>query len=582
MDLDICLKRQSVLDAAGPVLVTGGPGSGKTTIALLKAKGVIEAGLKPGQSVLFLSFSRAAVARVVEASKAQLPKSLRGHLSIQTFHSFFWEILRAYGYLLGAPRRLTLLLPQDEMALQNQVESEGRNWWIERERLFREEGRVAFDLFSGKAHALLKASARLRGIFAKRHPLIVVDEAQDTADDQWQCVRFLAESTQLVCLADLEQQIYDFRPGVSSERVTHIMKAFTPLRVDLEGQNHRSANSEIVQFGNDVLLGTPRGAPYRGVSRIDFNAQADQRDNAIRSAVGRAIREAKQAAGEIGIQNLAVLATWNRGVNIISRALNGDGKTKPIRHRVLIDEASVLLSSRMVAFLLEPRRPPDAELLDVAEGLELAAAVFRARGTKGSLTQAQTLAGSAVQCRSGKMPKGNTVAAKLLGVLRSLRNHQFSGNPRQDWLEVRRILAESGATALRDIAHDAEQLVAFQRGRRISSSFTQRWQVMGNYQQARVALDAALAEEQILAGDAELHGIHVMTVHKAKGKEFDAVVVFDDPNSSPLLMPKDEAPYQRSRRLCRVAITRAKHHVVILTNRFSPSPLLNGHHLNPL
>lgn len=129
MDLVICQKRHSILEATG----TGGPGSGKTTIALLKAKWVIEAGLMPGQSVLFLSFSRAAVARVVEASKAQLPKPLQGRLSIQTFHSFFWETLRAHGYLLGAPRRLTLLLPQDETALRHQHESEGGDWTLEQQ-----------------------------------------------------------------------------------------------------------------------------------------------------------------------------------------------------------------------------------------------------------------------------------------------------------------------------------------------------------------------------------------------------------------------------------------------------------------
>ena len=38
MELVICAKRQSILDAPGPVLVTGEPGSGKTTIALAKAQ----------------------------------------------------------------------------------------------------------------------------------------------------------------------------------------------------------------------------------------------------------------------------------------------------------------------------------------------------------------------------------------------------------------------------------------------------------------------------------------------------------------------------------------------------------------
>ncbi len=579
MSLLICPQRQSVLDATGPILVTGGPGSGKTTIALAKAQRVIEAGLSPGETVLFLSFSRAAVARVVEASKMQLPKALQSKLSIQTFHSFFWEILKAYGYLLGAPKRLRLLLPHDEAALRHPFESLGLDWEAERDRLFREEGLVAFDLFSAKAHALLTGSARLRTLFSGRHPMIVVDEAQDTADDQWQCVRLLSDGTQLLCLADLDQQIYDFRPGVSSERVTHIMEALQPLRVDLQGQNHRSPNSEIVAFANDMLLGTPRGAAYQGVSRLNFRANADMRDATIRSAVGVAIRNVKAAAAPHDIESLAVLATWGRGVNIISRALAGDGTNKTIPHRVMIDEASVLLSSRMIAFLMEPRQPQATELLDLAEALELAAAVFRARGGNGNLTQAQRLALSATQSRAGTAPRANGIAAKLLAALRTLRAHAFSGEPKRDWIEARRILREAGANPLENIAKDAEQLVAFQRGQRIASSFADVWQTHGSYHNARVVLDAALAEDQLLSGGNDLHGIHVMTVHKSKGKEFDAVIIFDDPNSSPLIFCREDAPYPRCRRLIRVGITRARHHVLMLTDMFRPSDLLNGHRL---
>ena len=139
----------------------GGPGAGKTTIALLKARKRIEDGLLPGQSVLFLSFSRAAVGRVMEASQREVPKSIRNRLSIQTFHSFFWEIIRGHGYLLGAPRRLRLLPPHDEDAARHEYESLGLDWNAERERRFREEGSVAFDLFAPKALELLTRSRRL-------------------------------------------------------------------------------------------------------------------------------------------------------------------------------------------------------------------------------------------------------------------------------------------------------------------------------------------------------------------------------------------------------------------------------------
>src|SRR5690349_19490800 len=122
MALTICEKRQRILDATGHTLVTGGPGSGKTTIAIIKALRRIEAGLRDGQTVLFLSFSRAAVARITEASKREISKEQGKRFSVQTFHSFFWEILRTHGYLLGAPKRLTLLAPHDERALSNGID----------------------------------------------------------------------------------------------------------------------------------------------------------------------------------------------------------------------------------------------------------------------------------------------------------------------------------------------------------------------------------------------------------------------------------------------------------------------------
>lgn len=580
MPLQICPDRQRILDEGGHLLVTGGPGSGKTTIALLKARKRIEEGILPAQSVLFLSFSRAAVARVMEASQREVPKAIRNRLSIHTFHSFFWEIIRGHGYLLGAPRRLKLLLPHDEEAARHEYESRASDWDIERECRFRQQGNVAFDLFAPKTLELLTRSQRLRAMVSSRFPLIVVDEAQDTAEDQWAIAKLMAQQSQLMCLADLDQQIYDFRPGVSSERVVQIMEALHPLRVDLQTQNHRSPNCEIVQFGNDLLLGTPRGASYIGVSRLNFHPRRDRRDLAIRQSVGMSIQRVDQLTGKRP-ESIALFATWGRGVNLVTRALTGDGGTQRIPHRVLIDEAPVLLSSRVVAFLIEPRRSAVDELLDLADGLELCATVYRSKGGSGNLDQARRLSVAATQARGEVQPKPrrNGVPANFLEMLRMLRSYGFSGEPRSDWLHARRLLADCRAKPLAEIAGYAEQLVAFQRGQRIARALAELWQSRGDYQGARVVLDGAIAAEQLLSGGNDLGGIHVMTAHKSKGKEFDAVVIFDDPNSCPLIYCREPVPYRRSRKLARVAITRARHHVLILTDASRPSLLLDGHRL---
>ena len=73
-------KQLEIMAAQGHLLVTGGPGSGKTTVSILKAAEIAKQHLGPGQKVLFLSFARATVSRVVEAIEyeQQIPVSRSG------------------------------------------------------------------------------------------------------------------------------------------------------------------------------------------------------------------------------------------------------------------------------------------------------------------------------------------------------------------------------------------------------------------------------------------------------------------------------------------------------------------------
>ena len=285
----ICPKRRAVLDEAGHCLVLGGAGSGKTTLALMKASARLTAGLPPGQGVLFLSFSRAAVARILDAAGDCVPKEQRPSLSIQTFHSFFWQILGGYGYLLGAPRQLSIMLAHDEKAARDGIEADSPVWpeWeATRRRMFHEQGRVCFDLFAPLAAELLQRAASIRDRVARRYPLILVDEAQDTGDSQWACVKSLAGNSQVVCLADPDQMIYDFLPGVGPARIDEIRAVLKPLEVDFEQENNRSPGTEIAAFARDVLRGHARGSRYNGVSRQRFHSSVDARTTAIRSSIG--------------------------------------------------------------------------------------------------------------------------------------------------------------------------------------------------------------------------------------------------------------------------------------------------------
>jgi len=541
-------------------------------VALRKALLRIKNGLEPGQKVLFLSFSRAAIARIVEAARSDLPREIRASLEIQTFHSFCWQLVRGHGYLLGAPRPLRLLTPQDERVRRHGVDGDDPAWDAELERLFAEEGLIAFDLFAPKAREILTRSGAFRQLLAEKYPLIIVDEAQDTGTEQWACMAALAGHTQFLCLADLDQQIYDFRRDVSPDRLTHIIAALSPLEVDLGSQNNRSPGVEIVRFGNDVLANTPRGSPYRGVSQLMLNPKAAERDKMIRRAVGVLYGAVKAETGRHP-KSIGCLTNWGKGVAIIARALQGDGTNKEIPHRVVMDEADVLLATRVVAHCLEPVVDAWDSL---ATGLDLIGDLYRGQGNSAKV---QTLMRASTEARSGKLGGRAKCPVALKSVFDDLLTTPLTGEPGEDWLRIRRLFEASGVEELKRIAQLVIYLMAFNRGRRITDSLVDVWQRRGCYANARVIIEAAISEDQIVGSDSGLEGINVMTMHKSKGKEFDGVLLLHLGRLSPFSPDSEVAPHLKSRRLLRVGITRACHHTLVLTDAFTPSPLLSNHNL---
>jgi len=582
-----CALRDSVLECEGHILVIGGPGSGKTTVALRKAVTRIKQGMQPGQSALFLSFSRAAVARILDAAKLETTKAEQELLSIQTFHSFFWSILKAHAYLLGAPKKLSILLPQDEKALSGGIDDEDEGWgdWlIERERLFREEGRIAFDLFAPYATELLATSSHLLMAVAQRHPIIIVDEAQDTGQFAWQCIQMLAPSSQILCLADLEQQIFDYLPGVGPERVIAIREALHPHEVDLGSQNYRSPNSEILSFGNDVLTGKSRGAPYKGVSLLPYRPEKPPPNwnHLLRHALFRLFKTIRAQTGSFP-ETIAILVSNNRSALKMSNALNAIGSNigKVVRHKLLFDEAESLLSARLAAFLLEPKDPLRLEG-DVATCMEMIAAARRATGQ--ARAEAAKLLVQAIKIRNGKA-LNIKVAKSLRDLITKLSLSGLAGDPAKDWLTIKQLLRASGQDELVRVANQLDYLVAFRRGHRISAGLAAEWLRDSAYTNARVALDQALAQEQILDGVDAPAGLQVMNFHKAKGKQFDGVIIVREARrtktgaESSFVWRGDEPPYPKSRRVLRVGITRARAHTLLLDPLWPHCPLLKGHKL---
>jgi DNA helicase-2/ATP-dependent DNA helicase PcrA len=171
-------------------------------------------------------------------------------------------------------------------------------------------------------------------------------------------------------------------------------------------------------------------------------------------------------------------------------------------------------------------------------------------------------------------------------LLRDLKTTALTGDPSRDWILVKRKLRESNEAMLVAVAQHLDYLVAFNRGKRISASLGAAWEMAGTYMGARDALDAALAQDLILDGMDDPDGIQVMNVHKAKGKQFDGVIVLRRERHdgkglvSNFIWREDRSPFRRSRKILMVAITRARYHTMMVQQVWPECPIMHRYSLN--
>ena len=568
-------EQQDVLDATGHLLVMGGPGSGKTTIALLKARELICSGkLLRGQRVLFLSFARATIARVEEQATSMLQDCDMSALEITTYHGFIWNILKNYGYLL-IPHKTRILLPHEASTRLSGIESETERE-TEKRRLFYEEGLLHFDLFAEQCADLLNRSRALAKIIADAYPYIFLDEFQDTDAHQWELVQRLGQQSTIIALADPEQRIYDFR-GADPARIRQYIEALAPLRYDFEAANHRSNGTDIVEFGNDLLTGDniAKAQRYHDVHIYSYNPWST--DDGLLTIKSMVLASYKRVSVSNPNWSIAVLVTSNKTMLDVSEYFGRTtGRMPSIAHEVAIESAGPTIAAILIADLLDAisRGGCNLELLIIG----LQGHILGRNGESEKTTKSdQQLAGFlANYLRTRKEPGKNCKNQKQLldecsQIIEACNAITLSGDVSADWISVRDTFKGKESKSLQNLLLDASYVKLLHKGSALSASLNEIWRDSATYKGAAEAVRAALKQEYFAATTTQPKGIHVMTIHKSKGKEFDEVIIFEGNRTGRFLHGEN---YDQTRLNLRVAVTRAKKHADILVAKQNPCPLL--------
>jgi len=288
------------------------------------------------------------VARILEKAAELISPAELKHLEINTYHGFAWSILRSHGYLLNTARAITLLPPPEAAAHFADVDAGAREQ--EMLRLFEEEGRLHFDLFSRLVAQLFQRIARLAGIYGDAYPTIILDEFQDTNAEEWEMTRQLGWHSRLIALGDPDQRIYEFR-GADPRRLSEFVEAFQPGSFAFTGENHRSNGTDITVFGNDLLTERNRGREYTHVKIVRYGFRRNQSTHyRAKAEVLAALRRLRNEANT----SVSVLVPSKAFMLQFSQYLSSDQDGLPaLRHDVAMDAESPSLAATVIAALLE-------------------------------------------------------------------------------------------------------------------------------------------------------------------------------------------------------------------------------------
>lgn len=569
MSLVLCDQRRRLLAIDGNILVRGGAGLGKTTIALAKACADLNAGrLGTEGKALFLSFARATVARVAEQATATIQREQRARIEISTYHGFAWSVLKSHAYLLRAREGVSLLLPAQARDRLAGLGGEAR---LARQRqLFDEEGLVSFNLFPSLLTDLLSRVPLLAEGYGRAYPLIIVDEFQDTNAEESRMISQLGRRSRLIALGDPKQRIYDFK-GADPRRFDEFIAAFRPTEFDFQAENRRSAGTEITQFATAIIDGDFRALAYAGVTISRYSGSGSGL-YPLKQQVLRAAGRLRRAES----WSLAILVPANAlAASVFDYMARADHGLPAYPVEILVAAEGPMLAGALIALLLEPRthdEPLGSLVLDGLAAFELGRSET---ASAGAITKAARLRalGRSVRAQGDAGFGTRGVGPGIRQLLEDVAALRLTGDPMTDWRAIRALFAESPRTELQAVAREARHMRLLRRGAQIEGRFADAWRSHGAYRDARALLSAAIVEDQFAATTRPHYGVTVMTIHKAKGKEFDEVIVFEGPYQR-YLQPRAADAERSARFNLHVAATRARNAVTIMTPAQNPCPFL--------
>lgn len=600
------IQRQAVDWDEGPLLVLAGPGSGKTQVLTCRMARLLDASKEQKFRVLALTFTNKA-ADEMKGRVAIFVPGLEDRANIGTFHSFCAQVLRQHGVHLGIKPDFAIYSRDDdrravlEDALRH-AQSEGKTTSIDDVRYlglidrmkarliepaaaeaalvgFDDRQRVAvtyqlyeqelrdinaldFNSLIFEAYRLVRTFPAIAARYRRSHPYWLIDEFQDTNSAQYRFVCALAgdEFRNVFVVADDDQIIYEWN-GASYKQIQSFLTDFSAELIQLP-TNYRCP-AAIVEAANRLvvynaqrtstkrpLIAGKTKVKYPASEHIQLRVFATDEDEA--AAIAQEIADSEHSLWG----QTTVLARTRALLERMHKALLQCQVPSVIAQRR--DDFLSAEFRWLVAILRQLTRPLDRRNLGV-----LVESFNRMAETNVSVDQVLTDAEATgrsylatwLEAAAGQNLK--TAQATLVDVVVPL-----TSDPSAAKMAVEAILQEfakelAGPQAESDLAEDMDAWRELARD-------------IASHIGKNAPLDQFLQELQLRSKEPtpKPETVTLMTIHGAKGKEFDLVYVIglaeDVMPSYQSRQKGDHSPeMEEERRNCFVAITRAKERLVL-------------------
>ena len=609
MDLTKLLNPQqleAVQATEGPVLVLAGAGSGKTRVITFRVAHLIEdLGVRP-ESILAVTFTNKAADQMKFRVRNLLQGVRSGEPVISTFHSFCVRLLRREIDALGYGRDFTIydeddqlqvikavmkdLKADERMAPPKTVQSRishakthGRtaqqildeswepSWEItanvlnEYEKRLKKSNALDFDDLLIKTVELFDKFPRAAEKYSTRFPHIMVDEYQDTNQQQYRLVRHLTCVHDNVCVVgDEDQSIYSWR-GADIQNILSFEKDFPRVRIIRLEQNYRSTKTILAAAGavvanNQMRKGKTLWTQNPQGERITYMEASDADEEAMYVA-DRILHHQRAAHGS----RIVVLYR----TNFLSRVLEEKLRRYNMKYRIVggfsfYERAEV---KDLISYLTVCLNPHDSEHL-----LRIINTPPRGIGktTTDALQDLAVERGTSIWGAIEIAVREQRFPMRTLKALEAFHGMVAEFIQNADELSNSRLLEKIVVlTRYADVLRDEGTEEAESRIENIRELLTAAEESHERGESLREFLDhAALVSDQ----DAydESAPVTLMTLHTAKGLEFPVVFIIglEDglfPHSRSIL---EAGQLEEERRLFYVGMTRAEEKLYLTSARY--------------